>query len=156
MEQKTNLEGKTNLVKTNLEKLITETFCEVELTSNENFLKIKETLSRMGIKKNMKLYQSCHILFKRGKYYIVHFKELFGLDGKEVKIQEYDIMRKLLIIKLLEKWGLLIPKDKQQIEEVGDKLQKINIDIIPFKEKDNYELIEKYNLGKYHKKVENK
>jgi hypothetical protein len=121
---------------------------EVELTDSENFLKIKETLTRIGItsKKEKKLFQSCHILHKKGKYYIVHFKELFLLDGLESDIDENDIGRRNRIAKLLEDWGLVKIKDQSK---VNSNIASINqIKIISHADKVNWELCPKYHIGK--------
>ena len=130
------------------EETIVQEFVEIKLKKSEDFLKIKETLTRMGIPsvKDRKLYQSCHILHKRGKYYIVHFKELFKLDGKNTEIEEEDIQRRNLICSLLEEWELAILVNKDKIE---DKLHIKKIKIIPFSKKDEWELVAKYNIGKY-------
>lgn len=121
---------------------------EIVLKTEDNFLKIKETLTRIGISSNRenKLYQSCHILHKRGKYYIVHFKELFFLDGLPSNIDETDIGRRNTISKLLEEWGLLTVMDKEKMNAILTPLNKIKI--IPFKEKLNWELCPKYHIGK--------
>tara|TARA_B100001094_G_scaffold192304_1_gene186179 strand:- start:5571 stop:5939 length:369 start_codon:yes stop_codon:yes gene_type:complete len=121
---------------------------EIKLKKPEDFLKIKETLTRMGIPsiKEKKLYQSCHILHKKGKYYIVHFKELFHLDGKKSEIEEEDLQRRNLICSLLEEWELIELVDKSKIE---DKLHIKKIKILPFSKKEEWNLIAKYNIGKY-------
>jgi hypothetical protein len=121
---------------------------EVQLKDEESFLKIKETLTRIGVssKKEKKLYQSCHILHKRGKYYIVHFKELFLLDGLTSDIDENDLGRRNTIGKLLDEWNLLTVVDK---DKMNSMLAPINqIKIIPFKEKTEWELCPKYHIGK--------
>jgi len=130
------------------EEVVVQGFVEIKLKKSEDFLKIKETLTRMGIPsiKDRKLYQSCHILHKKGKYYIVHFKELFKLDGKNTEIEEEDVQRRNLICSLLEEWELIELVDKSKIE---DKLHIKKIKIIPFSKKDEWELIAKYNIGKY-------
>ena len=127
----------------NLEDLI-----EVRLAEPDDFLKVKETLSRIGVasKKEKTLYQSCHILHKQGKYYIVHFKELFALDGKLSTITENDIQRRNAIANLLEEWGLLKIVDYDIVEHNMAPIHQIKI--IAFKEKDDWELIAKYNIGK--------
>ena len=125
-----------------------EDLLEVTLAKEDDFLKIKETLTRIGVssKTENKLWQSCHILHKKGKYYIVHFKELFLLDGLSSSIDENDIGRRNTIAKLLEEWGLLTIVDGVKVES---NLAGINqIKIIPFKEKNNWELIPKYHIGK--------
>ena len=130
------------------EETIVKEFVEIKLRKSEDFLKTKETLTRMGIPsiKERKLFQSCHILHKKGKYYIVHFKELFKLDGKNTEIEEEDIQRRNLICSLLEEWELIELVDSKKIE---DKLHIKKIKIIPFSKKDEWNLIAKYNIGKY-------
>jgi hypothetical protein len=123
-------------------------FVEVQLVEQDDFLKVRETLTRIGVssRKERILYQSCHILHKQGKYYIVHFKELFALDGKPSHITENDIQRRNAIANLLEEWGLVKIMNKKVME---DNLAPIHqIKIISFKEKDEWQLITKYNIGK--------
>ena len=122
-----------------------EQMFEVLLKEPDDFLKIRETLSRIGVasRKERKLYQSCHILHKQGKYYIVHFKELFALDGKDTNLSENDIARRNTIVKLLSDWGLVTMKG---IPEPIAPLSQIKI--ISFKEKDEWMLETKYNIGK--------
>lgn len=125
---------------------IVDSFVEVTLPSDDAFLKVKETLTRIGIssRKSNTLFQSCHILHKQGKYYIVHFKELFMLDGKGTNIDDEDIARRNTIIKLLAEWGLV----KVVNEEVLSAESNLaNIKIISHKDKDNWELVAKYNIG---------
>ena len=122
-----------------------EKMLEVKLKEPDDFLKVRETLSRIGVasRKERKLYQSCHILHKQGRYYIVHFKELFALDGKETNITENDISRRNSISVLLSDWGL--------IEIIGDTEPKAplsQIKVISFKEKNEWDLETKYNIGK--------
>ena len=122
-----------------------EQMLEVVLKEPDDFLKIRETLSRIGVasRKERKLYQSCHILHKQGRYYIVHFKELFALDGKETNLSENDIARRNTIANLLSDWGL--------VEVNGDSTPTAplsQIKIISFKEKDEWILETKYNIGK--------
>ena len=122
-----------------------EKMLEVSLKEPDDFLKIRETLSRIGVasRKERKLYQSCHILHKQGRYYIVHFKELFALDGKETNLSENDIARRNTIANLLRDWGL--------VEVVGNSeliAPLSQIKIISFKEKDEWMLERKYNIGK--------
>lgn len=123
-----------------------EHMLEVILKEPDDFLKVRETLSRIGVasRKDKILYQSCHILHKQGKYYIVHFKELFALDGKDTNLTENDIGRRNRIANLLKDWGLVsIPK------EDGDNMSPLSqIKIISFKDKKNWELKTKYNIGK--------
>lgn len=130
---------------------ILETLVEVDIGENtDNFLKIKETLSRIGVasRKERKLYQSCHILHKRGKYYIVHFKELFLLDGKSADYSDNDVMRRNTIINLLQEWQLLDVVDKESFSQL-QKAPISQIKIISHKEKSEWELVTKYNIGKY-------
>lgn len=123
-------------------------FIEVSLNEQDDFLKVRETLTRIGVssRKEKVLYQSCHILHKQGKYYIVHFKELFALDGKPSNISENDIQRRNAIANLLEEWGLVKILNYKLIEENIAPLHQIKI--ISFKEKDEWDLIAKYNIGK--------
>jgi hypothetical protein len=125
-----------------------ERLVEVELPNDESFLKIKETLTRIGIasRKEKKLYQSCHILHKQGKYYIVHFKELFMLDGKINNFSEEDQGRRNTIVNLLEEWELVKVVKPEQIEDPGASLSQIKI--LPHKEKGEWELVAKYSIGK--------
>lgn len=120
---------------------------EVRLRNAEDFLKVRETLSRIGLasKKDNTLYQSCHILHKQGKYYIVHFKELFLLDGKDSSLSEGDIARRNRIIHLLDEWELIDIVDYKKIEELISPLNQIKI--IPFKDKDKWNLVTKYTIG---------
>jgi hypothetical protein len=120
---------------------------EVTLPEPDNFLKIKETLTRIGIasKQSKKLYQSCHILHKQGHYFIVNFKELFALDGREANITVSDIERRNVIANLLEDWGLLSIVDKNKINIQGNMSQ---IKVISFADKHNWTLIPKYTIGK--------
>ena len=122
-----------------------EQMLEVGLKEPDDFLKVRETLSRIGVasRKERKLYQSCHILHKQGRYYIVHFKELFALDGKETNLSENDIARRNTIANLLRDWGL--------VEVIGNSeliAPLSQIKIISFKEKDEWILETKYNIGK--------
>ena len=122
-----------------------EQMFEVLLKEPDDFLKIRETLSRIGVasRKERKLYQSCHILHKQGRYYIVHFKELFALDGKDTNLSENDIARRNTIVKLLSDWGLVTMKGTP--EPIAPLSQ---IKIIAFKEKNEWMLETKYNIGK--------
>ena len=122
---------------------------EVTLGEKDDFLKVRETLTRIGVasKKDRILYQSCHILHKQGKYYIVHFKELFALDGKPTDISENDLSRRNAIAKLLEDWGLVKIVNKKQIEEPAPIFLS-QIKILSHKEKDEWDLVPKYNIGK--------
>lgn len=125
-----------------------DSLLEVKLQKEDDFLKIKETLTRIGVssKKEKKLYQSCHILHKKGKYYIVHFKELFLLDGLESDISETDIGRRNTIAKLLEEWGLLQVVDIDKVNAIITPLNQIKI--LPHKEKGEWQLVPKYHIGK--------
>ena len=122
-----------------------EDMLEITLKQPDDFLKVRETLSRIGVasRKEKKLYQSCHILHKQGKYYIVHFKELFALDGKETNLSENDIGRRNRIASLLSDWGLVSVLG--QLEPIAPLSQ---IKIIAFKEKNDWTLEKKYNIGK--------
>ena len=122
---------------------------EVTLNEQDDFLKVRETLTRIGVasKKDKTLFQSCHILHKRGQYYIVHFKELFALDGKPTDITENDLSRRNAIVKLLEDWGLITVVRKQQIEN-PPPIFLSQIKILSHKEKDEWQLVPKYNIGK--------
>ena len=121
-----------------------EQMLEVELKEPDDFLKIRETLSRIGVasRKDKILYQSCHVLHKKSKYYIVHFKELFALDGKDTNLSENDIARRNTIGKLLGDWGLVDVKGT--LDPIAPLSQ---IKIISFKEKDEWTLETKYNIG---------
>lgn len=122
---------------------------EVTLNEQDDFLKVRETLTRIGVasKKDQTLYQSCHILHKRGHYYIVHFKELFALDGKPADISENDLSRRNAIVKLLEDWGLIKVVNKEQVEN-PPPIFLSQIKIISHKEKHDWQLVTKYNIGK--------
>ena len=121
---------------------------EVTLKNDEDFLKVKETLTRIGVasRKNKALYQSCHILHKQQWYYIVHFKELFALDGKPTNFDQEDMGRRNTIANLLEEWGLVKINDPERTSEPVAPLSQTKI--ISFKDKDQWELIPKYNIGK--------
>lgn len=121
---------------------------EVELPTQDSFLKVKETLTRIGIssRKEKKLYQSCHILHKQGRYSILHFKELFILDGKHNTLTEEDISRRNTIVNLLEEWELVKIVDPSKTKDPVASLNQIKI--ISFKEKSDWELTVKYNIGK--------
>jgi hypothetical protein len=123
-------------------------FIEVTLKEQDDFLKVRETLTRIGVssRKEKVLYQSCHILHKQGQYYIVHFKELFALDGKEATIDDNDISRRNAIANLLEEWGLVKIVNRQVMTDNIAPLHQIKI--ISFKEKDEWQLVTKYNIGK--------
>lgn len=125
-----------------------DTLVQIELPNDESFLKIKETLTRIGIasRKEKKLYQSCHILHKQGKYYIVHFKELFMLDGKINNFDDGDKSRRNTIVNLLEEWGLVKVVDPKVVSDPVAPLSQIKI--LPHSEKDQWELVAKYSIGK--------
>ena len=122
---------------------------EVTLKEQDDFLKVRETLTRIGVasKKDNTLFQSCHILHKRGQYYVVHFKELFALDGKPTDITENDLARRNAIVNLLEDWGLLTVVNKKQTE-TPEPIFLSQVKIISHKEKDKWQLVPKYNIGK--------
>ena len=125
-----------------------DSLVEVTLPDDKKFLMIKETLTRVGVasRKESKLYQSCHILHKQGRYYIVHFKELFMLDGKTNDFSEEDMGRRNTIVKLLEEWGLIVPVNPAKIVEPQAPLSQIKI--ISHKEEDQWELVPKYSIGR--------
>jgi hypothetical protein len=126
--------------------LIISSLVEITFEEKDDFLKIRETLPRIGIasRREKELFQSCHILHKRGKYYIVHFKELFQLDGKQTSISESDISRRNTICKLLEQWKLITVLDQSKITLQAPLSQ---IKIIPYKEKTEWKLTTKYTIG---------
>ena len=119
---------------------------EVSLNEPDDFLKIRETLTRIGVasRKDQKLYQSCHILHKQGRYFIVHFKELFLLDGKPSNLIENDVQRRNTIATLLQDWGLINIMNPEVAKDLAPLRQ---IKVIPFKEKSQWELCPKYNIG---------
>lgn len=120
---------------------------EITFPEKDDFLKIRETLTRIGVasRRDQELFQSCHILHKRGKYYITHFKELFKLDGKPTSIDESDIGRRNTIVKLLEQWKLISIVDESMVSEPIAPLSQIKI--IPHKEKNEWKLTTKYSIG---------
>ena len=122
-----------------------EQMLEISLKEPDDFLKVRETLSRIGVasRKERKLYQSCHILHKQGRYYIVHFKELFALDGKETNLSENDIARRNTVANLLKEWGLVDVLGNS--ENVAPLSQ---IKVLSYREKDEWTLETKYNIGK--------
>jgi hypothetical protein len=126
---------------------IVKDLVEVTFPEKDDFLKIRETLSRIGVasRKDKELFQSCHILHKRGKYYITHFKELFKLDGKPSNLDESDIARRNTRVSLLEQWKLVSVVNKTQIEDPKAPLSQIKI--IPFREKSEWKLTTKYSIG---------
>jgi len=121
---------------------------EVTLNEADDFLKVRETLTRIGVasKKDKTLFQSCHILHKQGKYYIVHFKQLFALDGKPTDLTENDLSRRNAIVKLLQDWGLVKVINESQIQ-VPEPIFISQIKIISHKEKHEWQLVPKYNIG---------
>ncbi|NDB82038.1 MAG: translation repressor protein [Alphaproteobacteria bacterium] len=121
---------------------------EVKLKKEDDFLKVRETLTRIGVasRKDKTLYQSCHILHKKGKYYVVHFKELFALDGKPTDFTDNDLGRRNTIANLLEEWGLIEIVKASQAKEIVVPLSQIKI--ISYNERDDWNLTTKYNIGK--------
>lgn len=121
---------------------------EVTIAQEDDFLKIRETLTRIGIasRKDKTLYQSCHILHKRGKYFIVHFKELFALDGKPFNMTDDDVGRRNTIARLLSEWGLVKLVNPEVTTDLAAPLSRIKI--LPHKDKNDWELVSKYNIGK--------
>ena len=124
---------------------------EVVLNEPDDFLKVRETLTRIGVasRKEKKIYQSCHILHKQGRYYLVHFKELFALDGKHANLTVNDVQRRNRIAQLLADWGLITIVDVTKIQDIAPLNQ---IKVIAYKEKSDWELEQKYNIAK--KKVQ--
>ena len=120
---------------------------EVKLKNPDDFLKVRETLSRIGVasRKDKVLYQSCHILHKQGRYFIVHFKELFALDGKDADFSDNDLQRRNTVAHLLSDWGLITILNPEIHE---DKAPLNQIKVIAYKEKNEWELIQKYNIGR--------
>ena len=119
---------------------------EITLNEPDDFLKVRETLTRIGVasRKEKKLFQSCHILHKQGRYFIVHFKELFLLDGKKANLEDTDLARRNTIATLMSDWGLVDIQDTTSAKPLAPLRQ---IKIIPFKEKNQWELCPKYNIG---------
>jgi len=119
---------------------------EITLSEPDDFLKVRETLTRIGVasRKDKKLFQSCHILHNQGRYFIVHFKELFLLDGKKANLEENDVARRNTITTLMSDWGLVEIQNNEEAKPLAPLRQ---IKIIPFKEKDQWELCPKYNIG---------
>tara|TARA_Y100001970_G_scaffold53505_1_gene67764 strand:+ start:1119 stop:1553 length:435 start_codon:yes stop_codon:yes gene_type:complete len=124
-----------------------EKMIEVTLSEPDDFLKVRETLTRIGVasRKEKKLYQSCHILHKQGRYYIVHFKELFALDGKKANLSMNDVQRRNRITQLLSDWGLITITDPSSVIDIAPLNQ---IKVIAYKDKNNWTLETKYNIGK--------
>ena len=131
-----------------------EKMIEIKLNEPDDFLKVRETLTRIGVasRKEKKLYQSCHILHKQGKYYIVHFKELFALDGKYANLTINDVQRRNRITKLLADWGLITVNNEDSIIDIAPLNQ---IKVLPYREKNEWTLEQKYNIGKKGKQEEN-
>ena len=123
---------------------------EVLLNEPDDFLKVRETLTRIGVasRKEKKLYQSCHILHKQGKYFIVHFKELFALDGKFANLTINDVQRRNRITRLLSDWGLISILKEESIQDIAPLNQ---IKVLPYKDKNEWKLEQKYNIGKKNK-----
>ena len=128
-------------------KWTVESMVEVVLKEPDDFLKVRETLTRIGVasRKEKKLYQSCHILHKQGRYYIVHFKELFALDGKKANLSTNDVQRRNRIVQLLSDWALISISAKESIADVAPLSQ---IKVLSYKEKGDWTLESKYNIGK--------
>lgn len=126
---------------------IVNTFVEVELNGEDDFRKVRETLTRIGVssRKENKLYQSCHILHKQGKYYIVHFKQMFALDGKPSNMEENDKARLNTIVNLLAEWKLLQIKNEGTTAEPVAPMSQVKI--VPYREKGEWDLVPKYNIG---------
>lgn len=125
-----------------------EDLVEVKLHKQDDFLKVRETLSRIGVAsvRDKKLFQSCHILHKQGKYYIVHFKELFALDGKPTNFSDEDKSRRNTIANLISQWSLV---ELVEPEKTSSDIAPLNqIKVLPYKEKDEWELVAKYNIGR--------
>lgn len=128
-------------------KWTADSMVEVGLKEPDDFLKVRETLTRIGVasRKEKKLYQSCHILHKQGRYYIVHFKELFALDGKKANLSLNDVQRRNRIVQLLGDWGLVSINSKESIADVAPLSQ---IKVLAYREKGDWTLESKYNIGK--------
>jgi len=124
-----------------------EDMIQVSLKEPDDFLKVRETLTRIGVasKKEKKLYQSCHILHKKGQYFIVHFKELFALDGKRANLSQNDVQRRNRIIQLLSDWGLV---EISSADKISDAAPLSQIKVISYKDKSDWTLESKYNIGK--------
>ena len=129
---------------------IIDSFVEIELTGEDDFRKVRETLTRIGVssRRDKKLFQSCHILHKQGKYYIVHFKQMFALDGKPSHMDEADTARLNTIANLLAEWKLISIKDEERTKDPVAPMGQIKV--VPYREKGDWDLVPKYNIG--HKK----
>lgn len=138
----------TKLHEMSQEELL-QSFVEIEINDSDDFLKIRETLTRMGVLNSQRntLFQSCHILHKRGKYYILHFKELFGLDGKQAIMSREDYARRNTIAGVLEKWGMCQILNPDVCKE-PQLIERNSLSIISFSDKNKYKLIPKYQIGK--------
>ena len=134
-------------------KWSTDQMIEITLNEPDDFLKVRETLTRIGVasRKEKKIYQSCHILHKQGRYYIVHFKELFALDGKHANLTQNDVQRRNRIIQLLSDWGLITIMNVSKITDIAPLNQ---IKVLAYKEKHEWVLETKYNIGKKKKTEE--
>ena len=134
-------------------KWSTDQMVEITLNEPDDFLKVRETLTRIGVasRKEKKIYQSCHILHKQGRYYIVHFKELFALDGKHANLTQNDVQRRNRIIQLLSDWGLITIMNVSKITDIAPLNQ---IKVLAYKEKNDWILETKYNIGKKKKPEE--
>ena len=134
-------------------KWSTDQMVEITLNEPDDFLKVRETLTRIGVasRKEKKIYQSCHILHKQGRYYIVHFKELFALDGKHANLTQNDVQRRNRIIQLLSDWGLITIMN---VSKITDKAPLNQIKVLAYKEKHEWILETKYNIGKKKKPEE--
>tara|TARA_Y100001951_G_scaffold39681_1_gene31353 strand:+ start:120 stop:545 length:426 start_codon:yes stop_codon:yes gene_type:complete len=134
-------------------KWSTDQMIEITLNEPDDFLKVRETLTRIGVasRKEKKIYQSCHILHKQGRYYIVHFKELFALDGKHANLTQNDVQRRNRIIQLLSDWGLITIMNESKITDIAPLNQ---IKVLAYKEKHEWILETKYNIGKKKKTEE--
>ena len=134
-------------------KWSTDQMIEITLNEPDDFLKVRETLTRIGVasRKEKKIYQSCHILHKQGRYYIVHFKELFALDGKHANLTQNDVQRRNRIIQLLSDWGLITIMNESKITNIAPLNQ---IKVLAYKEKHEWILETKYNIGKKKKTEE--
>ena len=130
-----------------------EQMVEVILNEPDDFLKVRETLTRIGVasRKEKKIYQSCHILHKQGRYYLVHFKELFALDGKHANLTVNDVQRRNRIVRLLADWGLITVVKENSVTDIAPLNQ---IKVLAYKDKNDWILEQKYNIGKKGKAVE--
>tara|TARA_B100001287_G_C22636008_1_gene507596 strand:+ start:57 stop:497 length:441 start_codon:yes stop_codon:yes gene_type:complete len=136
-------------------KWTSDQMIEISLNEPDDFLKVRETLTRIGVasRKEKKIYQSCHILHKQGRYFIVHFKELFALDGKHANLTQNDVQRRNRIVQLLADWGLIEILNVQKIKDIAPLNQ---IKVLAYKDKGDWILETKYNIGNKKKKVEEK